>query len=111
MSTPLSDVLARLDALEKRFAELEEKAQLTAMPEGSECPVCGAALTLIAQHDDVHLGSAVRVLELCCVPCGFETERRFQQGDYARGNRVEADYCLPTLAKPADAKRHLWSGR
>ena len=103
MNTPLSDVLARLDALEKRFAELEEKAQPTAIPEGSECPVCGAALTLIAQHDEVRLGSAVKVQELCCVPCGFETERRFPHGDYARGNRVKADLCWLTLAKPADA--------
>lgn len=93
MSTPLSDILAlldrwpkwkainstpeRLDALEKRFAELQEKAQPTPILEGRECPVCGAALTLISEHDDVHLDAPVKVHELCCVPCGFETERRF----------------------------------
>jgi hypothetical protein len=71
---------ARIDALEKRVAQLEQA--LAAKPSGETCPKCNTA-SLRFMHEGPASGplrtAGVKRRELACtdVACGYRTERLF----------------------------------
>jgi hypothetical protein len=69
----------RMEALEKRVAELEAGARKT-IPPGRECPKCGQAMTVVREGPDVVLGRAGVMNHILECACGFRTERKFRPG-------------------------------